>query len=523
MAKFFVRGTKAKFDAIADKTAYSDSIVFLTDTKQIYQNGVYYGLSDEDAQTLLQLKDSVAALKYFTTISGDSGSASASAAAQTLNLKGSTDKVVSTTVGTTGVSINVADMKAATASAAGTHGLVPAPKAGDQAKVLSGAGTWVAQTVNTDTKVTSAANHYTPAADTAAALNATDGSYVSGVTRDAKGHVVGLTETALPTLSDLGGVVSTRKVEAGTGLTGGGALSADVTISHGIAPTTAASTKSATANQVITGVGIDSFGHVASITSKSLTADYIPNLASSKITACTGYTVGTDAAVSATDSLNTALGKVQGQINALKTSTSGLTGALLFKGVLDEIPTTSDYNSGDVIIVDGVEYVLTVSETTKSWEPFGDQSLMGQLETKIENLEKRPGLDKVGTVTSVAATENSGIAIAGTDANPTVGIATGYKLPTTTEWNTETDKVSFPGYGTVDPKANGTPVVGTSSKVAREDHVHPLQTTVSGNAGSATKLATARTISLSGDATGSASFDGTANASIAVSLEWEEL
>ena len=49
-------------------------------------------------------------------------------------------------------------------------------------------------------------------------------------------------------------------------------------------------------------------------------------------------------------------------------------------------------------------------------------------------------------------------------------------------------------YATEAPKADGTAAVGTSSKVAREDHVHPLQTTVSGNAGSADKLATARTI-----------------------------
>ncbi len=54
------------------------------------------------------------------------------------------------------------------------------------------------------------------------------------------------------------------------------------------------------------------------------------------------------------------------------------------------------------------------------------------------------------------------------------------------------------------PKAAGTAAVGTSSKYAREDHVHPEQTTVSGNAGSATKLATARTID-------GVSFNGSAN------------
>lgn len=42
---------------------------------------------------------------------------------------------------------------------------------------------------------------------------------------------------------------------------------------------------------------------------------------------------------------------------------------------------------------------------------------------------------------------------------------------------------------------------------------------IDGNAGTATKLATARTISVSGDADGSASFDGSANADIAITLD----
>jgi phage-related tail fiber protein len=45
-----------------------------------------------------------------------------------------------------------------------------------------------------------------------------------------------------------------------------------------------------------------------------------------------------------------------------------------------------------------------------------------------------------------------------------------------------------------------------------------VQGSVSGNAGTATKLATARNIALSGDATGTASFDGSANATIAATL-----
>ena len=65
-------------------------------------------------------------------------------------------------------------------------------------------------------------------------------------------------------------------------------------------------------------------------------------------------------------------------------------------------------------------------------------------------------------------------------------------------------------YSTTTPKANGTAAVGSETKAARGDHVHPLQTSVSGNAGTATKLATARTIQIGNK---SNTFDGSANIS----------
>ncbi len=54
------------------------------------------------------------------------------------------------------------------------------------------------------------------------------------------------------------------------------------------------------------------------------------------------------------------------------------------------------------------------------------------------------------------------------------------------------------------PKAAGTAAAGTESGYARGDHVHPAQTDITGNAGTATKLATARSIN-------GMSFDGSAN------------
>lgn len=62
------------------------------------------------------------------------------------------------------------------------------------------------------------------------------------------------------------------------------------------------------------------------------------------------------------------------------------------------------------------------------------------------------------------------------------------------------------------PKANGTAAAGTSSLVAREDHVHPLQTTITGNAGSASKVNNALSIQLNGGT--ATSFDGSAVKSI---------
>ena len=85
---------------------------------------------------------------------------------------------------------------------------------------------------------------------------------------------------------------------------------------------------------------------------------------------------------------------------------------------------------------------------------------------------------------------------------------------------------------TAAPKAPGTAAVGTSTKYAREDHVHPLQTTTSGNADTATKLKTARTITVkhvvSGSGSygvnpnytgsGSATFDGSGNVTISINV-----
>ena len=65
-------------------------------------------------------------------------------------------------------------------------------------------------------------------------------------------------------------------------------------------------------------------------------------------------------------------------------------------------------------------------------------------------------------------------------------------------------------YSNTSPSAPGTASAGSAANVSRGDHVHPLQTTISGNAGTATKLANARTLTIGN--TGK-TFDGSANVS----------
>ena len=66
-------------------------------------------------------------------------------------------------------------------------------------------------------------------------------------------------------------------------------------------------------------------------------------------------------------------------------------------------------------------------------------------------------------------------------------------------------------YSTTAPVVAGTAAVGSANTVARGDHVHPAQTSVSGNAGTATKLAASVTVRTNLASTSTASFDGSTN------------
>lgn len=78
--------------------------------------------------------------------------------------------------------------------------------------------------------------------------------------------------------------------------------------------------------------------------------------------------------------------------------------------------------------------------------------------------------------------------------------------------------IPIPEAGTVSPIGAGTASVGTSEKWAREDHIHPAQVNVTGNAGTATKLETPVDITLSGAVSGTVNTDFSGDVTITTTL-----
>ena len=148
----------------------------------------------------------------------------------------------------------VGDTYVAIAGAAAVNGV--ALEAGDMVICIKNEGgsaaEWTAVNVNIDGTVTSSA------------ATSTDGNLA--VYDGATGRIIkdsGIASSAI--------VQNTRNITAGTGLTGGGALSADVTISHAAKPTEG--TDAGGTGDYVSGVTIDALGHVVSTTKATLPAE----------------------------------------------------------------------------------------------------------------------------------------------------------------------------------------------------------------------------------------------------------
>lgn len=94
-----------------------------------------------------------------------------------------------------------------------------------------------------------------------------------------------------------------------------------------------------------------------------------------------------------------------------------------------------------------------------------------------------------------------------------VGVVLYYGKGTGGAGGTASEVIPIGGSGAFCDLSSNQTIAGTKT------FSNPISGSVTGNAGTATALATARNIIISGDADGSASFDGTANANIAITLD----
>ena len=120
------------------------------------------------------------------------------------------------------------------------------------------------------------------------------------------------------------------------------------------------------------------------------------------------------------DGINGRLTTAEGEIDTLQGQIGGLTGAMHFKGVLEELPEDlSSYNAGDVIVVGQVEYVCVDNESEKSWYELGDE---GSYLTKTE--ASSTYVPQTRTVNGKALNANISLAAGDVGADP-AGTAAG--------------------------------------------------------------------------------------------------
>lgn len=179
------------------------------------------------------------------------------------------------------------------------------------------------------------------------------------------------------------------------------------------------------------------------------------------------------------------------------------------------------YQTDADIVVDGAsKRVPTNIEATKwnatSLEVNNARTALGgttygSLDLRLEKIETdvRPGnlLEALKTVDG----SNSGL---DADLVDGCGVNDASASSPTVLWTSNKIKAEL------DKKVNDTEVatVATANKLLKLNQSGLLPAGVAGNASTATKLATARTISVTGDATGSASFDGSTNVGITLNI-----
>ena len=418
-----------------------------------------------------------------------------------------------------------AQMTGATADTAGTGGTVPAPAAGYNTRFLRGDGTWVnityvnnagtANTLSTSRTLTigNAAKAFNGSADVSWSLTeigaaATDHTHAEYVNQNA---------------------YSTFKVDANT------AAAASATDEFTFV---AGSNVTLTLNPTDKTLTIASSYINTTYTTGTTTLEGLTKLYTTTGTAIDGTMTQNAITTMLNTKLNTSGGTISGAINPttnnsidLGTSSLGYrtiyattfsgnattasrlaTAVNIGIGGLTATPASFDGSQAVNINVTGVPASLLTGTVDIARLPAGalermipvaDQSARFALTTA--SVQVGDTVKQLDTGVMYLIVDDTNLDNAAGYSEYTAGSAT--SVP----WSGVTDKPTIYQPSTTVPLADsGSGAVGTSTTFARADHVHPLQNSVSGNAGSADKLSTARTLTIGNAAK---QFDGSADVS----------
>ena len=228
----------------------------------------------------------------------------------------------------------------------------------------------------------------------------------------------------------------------------------------------------------------------------------------SEITSLNGYAKGSASQISDDDTLNQAIGKLETRIDRAATMDSpALTG-------IPTTPTPTGQSASNQIankeyvdskiseLIGGAGSAFDTLQELKlalGSDPNFANSMTTQLGTK---------LDKTSALYTKSLSISDNTSGSGQILKVQRGDDTSYTLQIKDTIYTPSDD---------EPKPSGTASPGTSVKYSRADHVHPLQTTISGNAATATsagqadKLTNARKLKTNLASSADATFNGTAD------------
>ena len=275
--------------------------------------------------------------------------------------------------------------KAATASAAGGSGLVPAPAAGENNEYLRGDGTWAVPTNTTYTHPTYTARTGKPTANQTPAFGGT--ATVSQITSDATGHVTGATDRTITIPSTLSN---------GTGTAGLIKTTSTVTSNSGY-----------TACPVISGVPyykdtnttytLSSFG----ITATSTELNYCDGVTSAIQTQLNGKAPKSHASTATTYGIGTASN--YGHIKLSDTYSSKVSSAAAANGV--GVSQNALYNAYSNILTNVILHNIVIKEFTVDNISIAPNAVAT---IKFENTQRNDGYSRAMIRVSLANATTNG-------------------------------------------------------------------------------------------------------------------